>query len=127
MTGYVLDQTALGVLGSGNRLMSRLVVSAHDEPEIRLYVPALCLAAAQADRPGLANHVGSLPAVEVVDLGFVGAATVGRLIAEGVDWKLAHAIEVGRPALDWPDGRPVVTQQPGPYAARGVATIHLRA
>lgn len=123
---YIFDHTALTALGSGHRALSRLVHAAHSETGRQLDVPALCLAAAAADRPALADHVGSLPAVHVVALGYAAAATVGRLIADGVDWRAAHAIQVARPDVEWPDGRPIVTTEPETYSGRGVRTIAVR-
>jgi hypothetical protein len=51
---------------------------------------------------------------------------VGALIAARVDWRIAHAVNAGRPTIDWPQGRPVVTTQPRRYASLGVRTITLR-
>jgi hypothetical protein len=121
----VFDHTALLALGAGNQLVSRVVTQAHQAPGRYVYAPAMCLAAAVADRPGLADHVGMLPAVEVVDLGYAAAAAVGRLIGAGMDWRAAHAADTARPSLEWPAGRPVVTAAPGTYAGLSVRTISL--
>jgi hypothetical protein len=125
VSGFVLDHTALAALGRGHRLLSQLVDAAHRETDRHLYAPALCLAAAVAERPPLADHVGVLPAVEVVDLGYPSATAVGRLIAAGLDWRAAQAVDAGRPTIDWPAGRPVVTAVPDTYAPWGVAVITL--
>ena len=121
MSGFVLDHTALAALGRGHWLMSQLVDAAHRETDRHLYAPALCLAAAVAERPPLADHAGALPAVEVVDLGYPSATAVGRLVAAGVDWRAAQAVDAGRPTLDWPAGRPVVTAVPDPLRRIGPA------
>ncbi len=121
--GYVLDHTALGALGAGNRQLSRMIHAAYESPNEVLYVPALCLVAAVADRPGIAEHVGSLSALDIVELDYPAAATTGRLVARGVDWRAAQAIDVGRPTPDWPHGRPVATAEPKSYAGHGVAVI----
>jgi hypothetical protein len=126
VTGYLLDHTALSALGRGHRQLSRLVSAAGDENEWQVFVPALCLAAAEAERSGMADHIGALPAVEIVDLGFAGAAAVGRLVATGVDWRIAHAAQAGRPTAEWQAGRAVLTAQPDAYAKLGVATVPLR-
>lgn len=125
MNVYVLDHTALSALGAGNRYVSRIVRAVHDEPDWHVFVPALCLAAAEAERRGVADHVGALPAIDVVGLGYATASNVGRLIAAGVDWRLAHAVATGRPTVEWPEGRPVVTAQPDAYGTWRVPTIAL--
>lgn len=124
-SAVVLDHTALLALGAGSHLMSRMVASAHQESGRYVYAPAICVASALAERPGLADHISALSAVEVIDLGYAGAATVGGLIAAGVDWRTAHAIDAARPTLEWPTGRPVVTALPDPYDGWGVPLITL--
>ncbi|WP_369224076.1 hypothetical protein AB5J52_25430 [Streptomyces sp. R39] len=76
-------------------------------PTRHVYVPALCLAAADGMREGLAEHVGALPAVEIVESDFAGAAMVGALLGGGGEWRLGHAVHLSRPTLDRPDGRHV--------------------
>ncbi len=115
----VLDATALLALGAGNQSLSRMVFAAHHDPERHLFTPALCLAAATAERPALAEHLGGLSAIEILDLGFVGASAVGKLIAQGEGWQLAHAMASAEESLEWPEGLPVVTADSGPYEARG--------
>ncbi len=106
--------------------MSRIVVSVQDEPDWYAYVPALCLAAAATQRPRLADHIGGLPALKIVALDFAGASAVGDLVREhSVGWQLARAIHLGRPTVDWPDGRPIVTARPEAYVDHQVATIPL--
>ncbi|MEU5309498.1 hypothetical protein [Streptomyces sp. NPDC021562] len=114
--GVVFDESALLALGSGNSLASHFVANTEHGPTRHVYVPALCLAAADGLRKGLAEHVGALPAVEIVELDFAGASTVGALLRDGVEWRLGHAVHLSRPTLDWPDGRHVVTVDPGRYA-----------
>ncbi len=121
----VFDHTALVALGSGSQLASRLVVGAHGRAGRHVYAPALCLAAAVAQRPALADHVGALEAIEVVDLGYAAAGRVGRFIAAGADWRDAQAIEAARPTAEWLAGLPVVTAQPQAYQAYGITTIRL--
>jgi hypothetical protein len=123
---YVFDHTALLALGGGHHGLSRLVAAAHADAEHHLYAPALCVAAAVAKDPGLGDHIGALPAIVVLELGYAAAASVGALIAARVDWRLAHAVYSGRPTLDWPQGRPVVTATPRRYGSLGVRTIALR-
>ncbi|HEV2087881.1 MAG TPA: hypothetical protein VGR21_06195 [Cryptosporangiaceae bacterium] len=119
----VFDHTALSGLGAGTRFLSRMVDRAHYEPNRYVYAPALCLVAAVADRRGLADHVGALPALEVLDLGYAAASAVGELVAAEVDWRLAHAVQAATPNAEWPQGLPVVTGAPDLYAPWRVATI----
>ncbi|MFE3168003.1 hypothetical protein [Streptomyces sp. NPDC059224] len=115
-TGVVFDESALLALGSGNSLASHFVANAEHGPTRHVYVPALCLAAADGMRKGVAEHIGALPAVEIVELDFAGACTVGALLRDGVQWRLGHAVHLSRPTVGWPDGRHVVTVEPGLYA-----------
>ncbi|MFE9919144.1 hypothetical protein ACFYPG_28700 [Micromonospora sp. NPDC005553] len=117
------DHTALVALGAGNPALSGLVVTAHRDAGRHVHVPALCLAAATSARPALGEHIGALPALEVVELGYATALLVGRLLRQGVDWQLAHAAALGRPDAEWPTGRPVLTELPKAYAGTGVVTI----
>lgn len=122
MRALIFDPTALVALGSGTPELSGHVVLARDDPSsLRLYAPALCLAAGESVKAGVAHHVAGLP-FEIEDLGFESANQVGAAIAAGVDWRVAHALVVGRPSLDWPDGRTVLTAQPEVYKSWGVDT-----
>jgi hypothetical protein len=123
LVSVVFDHTALLTLGAGNRLLSGLIAQAHAQPGRYVYVPALCVVAAAAARPELANHLGVLPAVRIIELDYPAAADVGGFIASGVDWRSAHAIDASRPTADWPMGRPVVTTTPEVYTGWGVKTI----
>jgi hypothetical protein len=119
---YLFDHTALQALGAGNHNLSKLVDRAHHQ-EGHLCMPALCLVAAEAERAGVADHVGALPAIEIIELGFGAVGAVGRLVAEGVDWRSAQAVDAGRPSVEWPTGRTVLTRVPETYKPWGVATI----
>jgi hypothetical protein len=123
MNAVVLDHTALVALGKGNRLTSRLVDGATHDADRHVFVPAMCLAAAAAQRAGVGDHVGMLPALKVVELDYPDACLAGGLVGEGVAWGAAHAVAVGRPTADFPHGRPVVTAAPEEYKDRGVVTI----
>ncbi|MEO3972456.1 hypothetical protein [Streptomyces sp. CAU 1734] len=110
------DETALLALGAGNSLASQFVANTEHGPTRHVYVPALCLLSADSLRKGLADHVGALPAAEIVELDFSGLSAVGALMRDGVEWHLGHAVHLSRPTIDWPDGRPVVTVRPELYA-----------
>jgi hypothetical protein len=118
----IFDPTALVALGRGTPKLSGYVVTARDDPDaLRLYAPALCLTAGESEKAGLAYHVAGLP-FEIIDLGFEDARQVGAAVATGVDWRLAHALVAGRPSLDWPRGRIVVTAQPDAYKPWDITT-----
>ncbi|MGN9775472.1 hypothetical protein ACTMS0_06810 [Micromonospora sp. H33] len=123
--GAVLDHSALLALGAGNPALSALVVEAHNAVGRHVYVPALCLAAASFARPALGEHVGALPALEVVELTLTSALAVGRLLRQGMDWQCAHAAALGRPDPEWPRGRVVLTETPKAYAGSGVVTMRV--
>ncbi|ORT59324.1 hypothetical protein [Streptomyces sp. CB03238] len=115
-TAVVYDESALLALGSGNSLASQFIANTQRGPTRHVYVPAMCLTAADGVRKGLAEHVGALPAAEIVELDFAGVCAVGALIRDGVEWRLGHAIHLSRPTPDWPDGRPMLTAEPQLYA-----------
>ncbi|MFB9522811.1 hypothetical protein ACIO3O_28745 [Streptomyces sp. NPDC087440] len=112
----VYDESALLALGRGNRLASQFLSNTEHGPTRHVYVPAVCLATADGVRKGLADHVGALPAAEIVDLDFAGASALGALLRDGIAMPVGHAVHLSRPTLDWPDGRPVVTVEPELYA-----------
>jgi hypothetical protein len=112
----VMDHTALALLGRGHPFLSGLVAApAHRTGNRQVYVPALCLAAAIAERPAIGEHVLALPAVEVVSLGAALSLAVGLLVGEQVPWQHSHAVAVSRPNPEWPTGRPVITAAPDQY------------
>lgn len=51
-------------------MASRLVVEAETDPALRVYIPALSLAAAERERAGVAEHLGALPSVNIEGLDF---------------------------------------------------------
>lgn len=123
LVAVVFDHTALLVLGAGSRMLAGLVSQAHVRPGRYIIAPALCLTAAIAQRPGLADHIAVLPAMQVLDLDYPAAAAVGSFIAAGMDWRGAQAIGAGRPTAQWPSRRPVITTTPEPYSDWGAEII----
>jgi hypothetical protein len=130
----IFDDTAALALGAGNSMASRLVVEAEKDPALRVYIPALSLAAAERERAGVAEHLGALPSVNVEGLDFAASAAVGkRLRTAGVDgegkeepdWSGAHVLHLALPTVEWPRGRPVLTRTPTRYRGTGVRTIRI--
>jgi hypothetical protein len=121
----VFDHTTLLALGKGAAYLSRLVHLAHHETDQHVYVPALCLVAATAERPAPADHIGGLPGLEIVELGYAAASAVGRLVAGGADWRTAQAMSTARPDPEWPHGRPVITIIPKQYEGSRIKAMPL--
>lgn len=133
----IFDDTAALALGAGNSMASRLVVEAEKDPALRVYVPALSLAAAERERAGVAEHVGALPSVNIEGLDFAGATAVGKRLRTAAggeeeqgdkgdpDWSGAHVLHLALPTVEWPRGRPVLTRTPTRYRGTGVRTIRI--
>lgn len=134
----IFDDTAALALGGGNSMASRLVVEAEKDPTLKVYVPALSLAAAEFERAGVAEHVGALPSVNIEGLDFAAATAVGKRLrvaggsdAEGeggkgeADWSGAHVLHLALPTVEWPRGRPVLTRVPNRYRGTGIRTIRV--
>jgi hypothetical protein len=134
----IFDDTAALALGGGNSMASRLVVEAEKDTTLKVYVPALSLAAAEFERAGVAEHVGALPSVNIEGLDFAAATAVGKRLrvtggpdAEGeggkgeADWSGAHVLHLALPTVEWPRGRPVLTRVPTRYRGTGIRTIRV--
>ncbi|MFF7980074.1 hypothetical protein ACFZDK_13225 [Streptomyces sp. NPDC007901] len=132
----IFDDTAALALGAGNSMASRLVVEAEKDPALRVYIPAVSLAAAERERAGVAEHVGALPSVNIEGLDFAAATAVGKRLraAKGesdesgkdeADWSGAHVLHLALPTVEWPRGRPVLTRTPMRYRGTGIRTIRV--
>ncbi|HEX5144571.1 MAG TPA: hypothetical protein VFW21_11955 [Mycobacterium sp.] len=121
MIACLLDDSALLALGQGYPALSGFIVDAAAGRAV-LSVPALCLCAAEATRPGVAEHIGALP-VDIEALDLSAAIPVGQFIGEGVDWRIAHAVAAALPSVMHPEGRVVLSVQPGRYRATAVDPI----
>jgi len=117
----LLDDSALLALGHGYPALSGFIVDAAAGRAV-LAVPALCLCAAEAQRPGIADHVGALP-VDIEPLDLSTTIPVGRLISEGIDWSIAQAVAAALPSAVYPEGRVVLSVQPARYQATEVQPI----
>ncbi|MFF4119619.1 PIN domain-containing protein [Streptomyces sp. NPDC001714] len=132
----IFDDTAALALGAGNSMASRLVVEAEKDAALRVYIPAVSLAAAERERAGVAEHVGALPSVNIEGLDFAAATAVGKRLraANGEssedgkdepDWSGAHVLHLALPTVEWPRGRPVLTRTPMRYRGTGIRTIRI--
>ncbi|MEV6168149.1 hypothetical protein AB0L99_07980 [Streptomyces sp. NPDC051954] len=134
----IFDDTAALALGAGNSMASRLVVEAEKDPVVRVYIPALSLAAAEQERAGVAEHLGALPSVNIEGLDFAAATAVGKRLRTAAvgedgeqggkgeaDWSGAHVLHLALPTVEWPRGRPVLTRTPTRYRGTGIRTIRI--
>ncbi|MFI1565353.1 hypothetical protein ACH4ZX_20260 [Streptomyces sp. NPDC020490] len=133
----IFDDTAALALGAGNSMASRLVVEAEKDPALRVYIPALSLAAAERERAGVAEHLGALPSVNIEGLDFAPATAVGKRLRtasagdeeqagkDEADWSGAHVLHLALPTVEWPRGRPVLTRTPTRYRGTGIRTIRI--
>jgi hypothetical protein len=126
VSAVVLDHTAVIAFAVGNRRISRMITQAHNNANRLVYVPTLCLIAAEVEASGIADHLGALPAVHVIDLGFADAEGVATVISDGLPWECAHAVASARPTLEWPTGRPLVTRTPRQYTGMKLHVIGVR-
>lgn len=116
--GYLLDTTALAALGSSRR-MSTLITAA---PRLGLpiYAPVTCVDAADRIRPGIAAHVGRIPAVETLELTYDQVRDM-RESMPTTALDVAHVVLLARPSPAWPKGLIVATLLPGRYAGHDLA------
>jgi hypothetical protein len=80
-----------------------------------LYAPVACVDAADRMRPGIARHVGRIPAVEPVDLTYSAALDL-RERTPHMALDVAHVVSLAHPSPDWSAGLIVATTQPDVYA-----------
>jgi hypothetical protein len=117
----VLDDSSLLALGKGYPALSGFIVDAA-AGRAALAVPALCLCAAEAQRPGIAEHVGMLP-VDIEPLELSMAIPAGKLIGEGIDWRIAHAVAAALPSAAHPDGRVVLSVEAARYRGTPIEPV----
>ncbi|MGH3934735.1 MAG: hypothetical protein ACRDS1_07140 [Pseudonocardiaceae bacterium] len=111
--GYLLDTTALTALPSSRRVSILLTTAPHFH--LPLYAPVTCVDAADRIRPGIARHIGRVPAVEPVDLTYSAVLDL-RERTRQLALDVAHVVSLAHPSLDWSAGLIVATAQPDVYA-----------
>ncbi|UGY92840.1 hypothetical protein [Streptomyces gobiensis] len=119
--GIVFDHHSLLTVGQGNRQLSGFIVAAHEDPLYVVTVPALCLAEATRQRPGISAHFAQLPAVEIAGVDRISADAMGRIAAtlfpeEG--WPVLHAVATSITA-----GWEIATTRPQSYKGFGVPVM----
>jgi hypothetical protein len=117
----VLDDSSLLALGKGYPALSGFIVDAAAGRAV-LAVPALCLCAAEAQRPGIAEHVGMLP-VDIEPLELSVLIPAARLIGDGADWRIAHAVVAALPSAIHPEGRVVLSVDAARYQGTGIEPV----
>jgi hypothetical protein len=121
MIACLLDDSSVLALGNGYPALSGFIVDAAAGRAV-LSVPALCLCAAEAQRPGIAEHLGMLP-VDIEPLELSAAIPGGRLIGDGVDWRIAQAVAAAMPSAIHPDGRVILSVDTARYEGTGIEPI----
>ncbi len=115
--GYLLDATALAALPSSRRVSILIASAPHFH--LPLYAPVTCVEAADRMRPGVARHVGRVPAVEPVDLTYSAVLDL-REHTPHLALDVAHVVTLAHPSPDWSAGLIVATAQPDAYAGFGL-------
>jgi len=118
----LLDDSSVLALGKGYPALSGFIVDAA-AGRAALAVPALCLCAAEAQRPGIAEHVGLLP-VDIEPLELSAVMPAGSLIGDGVDWRIAQAVAAALPSAMHPDGRVVLSVDAARYQGTGIEPVN---
>ena len=122
MIACLLDDSSVLALGKGYPALSGFVVDAAAGRAV-LAVPALCLCAAETQRPGIAEHIGMLP-VDIEPLELSALIPAGSLIGNGVDWRVAQAVVAALPSAMHPDGRVVLSVDTARYQGTGIEPVN---
>ncbi|MCT7356605.1 hypothetical protein N4P33_31330 [Streptomyces sp. 15-116A] len=120
----VLDTPTLLAL-SGNRQVSALIHRAHFETETRLWVPALSALEADRERLGIAEHVGQLEVLHIVNLDYPAVLAVARMQRDGVPPGIGAAVHAARHLPEWGADALVATVDAKAYEGRGVPVLDL--
>jgi hypothetical protein len=91
------------------------IVASAPNLEQKLYAPVTCLEAADRIRPGIARHIGRLPAIEPLDLTYADLLSLRQCAPEAA-LDVAHVIALARPTPIMPGGLAVATVMPELYA-----------
>ncbi len=117
--GFLLDTTALTALAYSRRVSILIATAPHFH--LPLYAPVTCVDAADRIRPGIARHIGRIPAVEPVDLTYSAVLDLReRTPQTALD--VAHVVSLAHPSPDWSAGLIVATAQPDLYASFDLPT-----
>lgn len=120
----ILDTPTLLAL-SGNRQVSALIHRANFEPEVRLSVPVLAVLQADLEHPGIAEHVGQLDVLHMLDLDYPATVTVAQLHRNGTPVGVAVAAHAARTLPQWDTDALVATVNPAAYTNLDVPVFDL--
>lgn len=96
-----------------------LLVSAGPHFDWSLYAPVTCVEAADRIRPGIARHIGRIPAIRLLDLTYEDVVGI-REHAPKAPLDVAHVVTLARPSVAWPNGLIVTTVLPDLYTGYDV-------
>ncbi|MGW9436086.1 hypothetical protein [Streptomyces sp. NPDC055607] len=89
-----------------------------------LYVPALCLTAADAYHPGLFTSINSRRFIQIEPFDTAAALIAVGIQYAGYSWAAIHAIHAARASTGFPTGRWLLTLTPELYVGSGVQAFH---
>ncbi|MGH3719737.1 MAG: hypothetical protein ACRDRI_13055 [Pseudonocardiaceae bacterium] len=113
-SGYLLDTTALTALPTSHQVSLLITITPHSH--LPLYAPVTCLDVADRIRPGIARHIGRIPAIEPVDLTYAEVLDM-RERTPRLAQDVAHVVRLAHPGPEWPAGLIVATGLPDLYDA----------
>lgn len=120
----VLDTPAL-LAFSGNRQVSAQIHRAHVEANARPWAPVHSVVEADREHPRIAEQVGQLDVIHMLDLDHPAALAVAHLLRDGVPAGVAAAIHAARHLPEWGAAALVATVEPKAYADREVPFLDL--
>ncbi|MGW4033412.1 hypothetical protein ACWEFL_29640 [Streptomyces sp. NPDC004838] len=120
----VLDTPSLLAL-SGNRQVSALIHRAHFETDTRLWTPVLSILEADAEKPGITEHIGQLDVIHTADLDYPAALAVARLRRDGLPAGIAAAVHAVRHLPAWDADALIATVAPHAYDGHTVPLLDL--
>ncbi|MFB7031550.1 MULTISPECIES: hypothetical protein [unclassified Streptomyces] len=123
----VLDHTTATALHDPRNPFHTAMEQLYDEASKgfgALYVPALCLTAADACHPGLFASLSSRRFIQIEPFDTAVALTATGIQYAGYSWAAIHAIHAARASTGFPAGRCLLTLTPELYAGIGVQAVH---
>lgn len=120
----VLDTPSLLAL-SGNRQVSALIHRAYLDADTRLWVPVLSVLEADVVLAGIAEHIGQLDVIHMLDLDYPAVLAVAQMRRDGVPAGVAAAVHAACHLPEWGSQVLVATIEPKAYVGQGVGVLDL--